>query len=148
MTEIKHLYEVRPRKYHRGVDLTSDALPFGRLWYDEPDAINNAVNYAKFFSRSHDAVIRVYDEAGNVLETHEQAGQFTELEELPDLWGERIDYSMHGSSCALDNAVPDILGCLRSALRHVGCRFDGPRLDSANGDGHRENDRKERFHGT
>ena len=30
-----HVYEVRPRKDHRGVDLISDALPFGRLWYDE-----------------------------------------------------------------------------------------------------------------
>jgi hypothetical protein len=27
---------------------------------------------------SHDAVIRVYDEAGNVIETHEQAGDFKE----------------------------------------------------------------------
>ena len=27
-----HVYEVRPRKDHRGVDLISDALPFGRLW--------------------------------------------------------------------------------------------------------------------
>jgi hypothetical protein len=27
-----HLYEVRPRKDHRGVDLISDALSFGRLW--------------------------------------------------------------------------------------------------------------------
>jgi hypothetical protein len=26
-----HLYEVHPRKDHRGVDLISDALPFGRL---------------------------------------------------------------------------------------------------------------------
>src|SRR4029453_1791666 len=34
-----HVYEVRPRKDHRGVDLISDALPFGRLWYAEPDAI-------------------------------------------------------------------------------------------------------------
>jgi hypothetical protein len=30
----------------------------------------------KFFSRSHNAVIRVYDEAGSVIETHEQAGEF------------------------------------------------------------------------
>ena len=59
-------------------DLISDALPFGRLWYGEPDAISNAIGYAKFFSRSHDAVIRVYDEAANVIETHEQAGQFKE----------------------------------------------------------------------
>jgi len=35
-----------------------------------------AINYAKFFSRTHPAVIRVYDEAGNVIETPEQAGDF------------------------------------------------------------------------
>jgi hypothetical protein len=69
-----HVYEVRPRKDHRGVTLISDALPFGRLWYAEPDAIG----YAKLFSRSHDAVIRVYDQAGNVIETHEHASEFKE----------------------------------------------------------------------
>jgi hypothetical protein len=58
-----HLYEVRPRKDHRGVDLISDVLPFGRLWYGEPNAVSNAIGYAKFRSRSHDAVIRVYDES-------------------------------------------------------------------------------------
>ena len=42
-------------------DLISDALPFGRLWYGGPNAITNAVDYAKFRSRSHRAVIRVYD---------------------------------------------------------------------------------------
>jgi len=36
----------------------------------------DALSNAKFFSRSHDAVIRVYDEAGNVIETHEQTGEF------------------------------------------------------------------------
>ena len=69
-----HAYEVRPRKVNCGVDLISDALPFGRLWYGGPNAISNAISYAKFFSRSHDALIRVYDEAGNVIETHEHAG--------------------------------------------------------------------------
>jgi hypothetical protein len=77
MTSSQHVYEVRPRKDKRGVDLISDVLPFGRLWYSEPNAISNAINYAKFYSRSHDAVIRVYD-AGNVLETHEHAGEFKE----------------------------------------------------------------------
>jgi hypothetical protein len=71
-----HAYEIRPRKDKRGVNLISDALPFGALWYGEPDAISNAIGYAKFYSRSHDAVIRVYDSAGNVIETHEHAGQF------------------------------------------------------------------------
>jgi hypothetical protein len=77
-TKNMHVYEVKPRKDKRGVDLISDVLPFGRLWYGEPDAINNAIGYAKFYSRSHDGVIRVFDEAGNVIETHEQAGQFKE----------------------------------------------------------------------
>jgi hypothetical protein len=62
----------------RGFDLISDALPFGRLWYGEPNAISDAIGYGKFFSRSHDGVIRVYDEAGNVIETHEEAGEFKE----------------------------------------------------------------------
>jgi hypothetical protein len=34
--------------------LISGALPFGRLWYSEPNAVSNAVDYAKFFSRSRD----------------------------------------------------------------------------------------------
>jgi hypothetical protein len=75
-SETNHVYEVCPRKDKRGVDLVSDVLPFGRLWYGEPDAIINAIGYAKFRSRSHDAVIRVYDDAGNVIETHEHAGDF------------------------------------------------------------------------
>jgi hypothetical protein len=40
-----------------------------------PAAVSNAISYANFFSRSHDAVIRVYDEAGNVIAAHEQSGE-------------------------------------------------------------------------
>jgi hypothetical protein len=76
--EAEHVYEIRPRKDKRGIDLISDALPFGRLWYGEPNAIGNAIGYAKFYSRSHDAVIRVFDEAGNVIETQEHDGDFRE----------------------------------------------------------------------
>ena len=43
-----HTYEVRPRKDHRGVDLISDALPFGRLWYGEPNAVANAILHGLF----------------------------------------------------------------------------------------------------
>ena len=71
-----HAYEIRPRKNHRGVDLISDALPFARLWYGDPNAVSNAADYAKFRSRSRDAVIRVYAEAGNVMATHERNGDF------------------------------------------------------------------------
>jgi hypothetical protein len=70
-----HIYEVRPRKDHRGVNLISDALPFGGLWYTKP---NDAVSYAMHYSRSADAVIRVYDAAGNVIELHEHSGDFRE----------------------------------------------------------------------
>jgi hypothetical protein len=37
-----------------------------------------AIGYAKFFSRSHDAVIHVFDEAGNLIGTHKHAGDFKE----------------------------------------------------------------------
>ena len=60
-----HIYEVRRRKDRRGFDLISDALPFGRLWYEDASA---AVDYAKHSSRSHDAVICVYGEPGNELD--------------------------------------------------------------------------------
>jgi hypothetical protein len=50
-------------------------LPFGRLWYENA---SDAIDYAKFRSRPHDAVIRVYDEDGNVIATHEHKGQFKE----------------------------------------------------------------------
>jgi hypothetical protein len=77
-THTMHAYEVRPRKDRRGVDLMSDVLPFGRLWYDGPNAVTNATAYAMHYSRSADAVIRVYDDAGNVIETHEHTGDFKE----------------------------------------------------------------------
>jgi hypothetical protein len=70
-TRPAHVYEIPPRKDHRGFTLISDALPFGRLWYGE---VSDAIGYAQFYSRSHDAVICVYNEAGHVLETHKGAG--------------------------------------------------------------------------
>jgi hypothetical protein len=77
MTSSQHVYEVRPRKDQRGFDLISDALPFGRLWYGEPNVVANAVGYAMHRSRSHRAVIRVYDDAGNVIEMHDHKGEFS-----------------------------------------------------------------------
>jgi len=70
-----HTYEVRPREDHHGVNLISDELPFGHLLYLE---VREAVDYAKFYSQSHDAVIHVYDAAGNVIKTHEHKGDFVE----------------------------------------------------------------------
>jgi hypothetical protein len=75
-TSSIHRYEIRPRADKRGFDLISDALPYSPLWYRGPKAIRDAIGYAKFFSRSQDAVIQVYDAAGNVIETHQHAGEF------------------------------------------------------------------------
>jgi hypothetical protein len=62
---------------HRGVDLLSDALPFGRLWYGGPGGDQpNAIGYANFRSRSHDAVIRVCDE-GFCLISPERKGDMS-----------------------------------------------------------------------
>jgi hypothetical protein len=47
-----HVYEVRPRKDKRSINLISDALPVGRLWYTKSD---DAIGYKKHCSRSHDA---------------------------------------------------------------------------------------------
>jgi hypothetical protein len=43
-----------------------------------PFAISNIVDHAKSYSRSHDAVNCVYDDAGNVIETHKHKGMFKE----------------------------------------------------------------------
>ena len=46
--------------------------------YGEPNAVSNEVDDAKFYHRSHDAVIRVYDDAGNAIEMHRHKGDFKE----------------------------------------------------------------------
>jgi hypothetical protein len=44
-----------------------------------PGAIpGNAISYEKFYNRSHHAVIRVYDDAGIMIETHDHTGDFKE----------------------------------------------------------------------
>jgi|SRR5215471_8101254 len=73
------LYEIRPRVDGNGCDLLSNVLRFGRLWFAGPNGISNAIKFAKFNSRLDDAVICVYDEAGNVTETHDHKGN-----NLPD----------------------------------------------------------------
>jgi hypothetical protein len=50
-----------------------------RFWCRGPTQ-RNTIGYTKSRSHSHDAVIRVYDEAGEVIETHEHAGDFKECE--------------------------------------------------------------------
>ena len=66
------LYEVRPRKSGDGFDLISELFRHGPIWFAGPDAVRNAVAYAKYLSlsRSHRAKIRVLDDFGAVIQTH------------------------------------------------------------------------------
>ncbi len=49
------------------------------------------------YSRSHDAVIRVYDDAGNVIDTREHAGEFKE-------W---LSFALHARRATIRAAPPD-----------------------------------------
>jgi len=40
--------------------------------------VDDAIGYAQHRCRSHNAVIRVYDETGNIIETLEHKGEFIE----------------------------------------------------------------------
>ena len=52
------VYDIRPRADKDGADLVSDALPYSPMWYRGPKAIRDAIDHAKFFSRSHKASSR------------------------------------------------------------------------------------------
>jgi hypothetical protein len=71
-TPAQDVYEIRPRKDRDGFDLIGDRLRFGPIWYAGTDAVRYAVAYANYHSRSrsHRAIIRVFNEEGNVTETH------------------------------------------------------------------------------
>jgi hypothetical protein len=66
------VYEVRPHKSGDGFDLSSEVFRYGPIWYAGPDAVRNAVAYAKYrsLSRSNRARIRVFDDFGAVIQTH------------------------------------------------------------------------------
>ena len=72
-----HEYQVRPRRDRLGVDLISGALPFRCALLTGKDAVADAIDYAHLFSGSH-AVIRVYNAAGKLIETHEHTRHFRE----------------------------------------------------------------------
>jgi hypothetical protein len=74
-TVSTHEYQVRPRKDRLGVDLISGALPFRCALLSGKEAVADAIDYANLFSGSHATVIRVYNTAGKLIETHEQEGQ-------------------------------------------------------------------------
>jgi hypothetical protein len=72
LTSSQHVYEVRPHKDHRVVDLISDVLPFQRLWYGEANAASNAISYANFYSRSRASAIQIARPLQSKIDTQPQ----------------------------------------------------------------------------
>jgi hypothetical protein len=90
----RDVYEVRPRKDRDGFDLISERLQRGPIWYAGPDAVRNAVAYAKYrsHSRSHRAIIRVFDEFGTAIETYEFVGNFRKRQADPKTYEDVIRF--------------------------------------------------------
>jgi hypothetical protein len=73
MTRCKHGFAeirnvrnaVRLCKNERKKSFVTQCGLFKRLSYGEPNAVENAIGYVGNYSRSHNAVIRVYDDTGN-----------------------------------------------------------------------------------
>ena len=66
-----NFYEVRPAADGAGFELSSDMLASGRLAFSKEHV---AIGYARLHSGARASVIRIYDAAGNLLETREQPG--------------------------------------------------------------------------
>jgi hypothetical protein len=77
MSSSQHVYEIRPRKDRRGIDVIGERLPLGVLWFEGPDAIKDAVNYARSFSYPRPATIRVLNESRTLAVTLELADDFS-----------------------------------------------------------------------
>ena len=73
-----HVYEVRRRKDHRGVDLISDALPLVASGMASQTQSATQLTTRSFVVAHMNAVIRVYDGAGDVIDTHDDKGDFKE----------------------------------------------------------------------
>ena len=65
MRAAPSIYELRPRLDGLGHDLTSEALPFGTLWYEDPEF---AVCYATFFSQLNGCEVQVFNAKGELVE--------------------------------------------------------------------------------
>jgi len=78
LTSAHDAYEVRPRRHGDGFDLISDSFRRGPISYAGPEAVRNAVAYAKYRShwRWQRAIIRVLDDSGAVIQTYESRGDF------------------------------------------------------------------------
>jgi hypothetical protein len=118
-TTFIYIYEICPRADKRGFDLISDVLPYSPLWYRGPNAISDAIDYAKFFSCSHDAVIRVYNNEGKVIQTHYREGEFKSGELLLTSNRSSLNANVNDSAFAGGHAARKLI---RNALNFSAIR--------------------------
>jgi hypothetical protein len=77
VTAADDFYELRLRKDGDGFDLISDGFRCGAILYSGPDAVRNAVAFARYRSRrlAHYATVRVLDASGAVVQTYDDFRQ-------------------------------------------------------------------------
>src|SRR4030095_7247007 len=122
MTSSQDVYEIRPRKDRRGFDLIGERLPLGLLWFEGADAMGDAVNYARFFSRSHPAIIRVFDDSGMVAATLELVGDYSQNKQNACCVFLQATLNVHVNMREPNN------GQALSTTRHNRPRYTGERL--------------------
>src|SRR5262249_13207116 len=100
-------------------------LQFGDLWYGdgEPNAVNNAVGYAMRRSRSHDVVINVYDDAGNVVQTHEHARERRMIDVVKTLLLKLVELLEGTLLATVILALPSLLSLVVCNLIFIGTNF-------------------------
>jgi hypothetical protein len=69
-----HLYEIRPRNDGRGIDLISEHLSHGGLWYEKE---SDATSYVRWHSRVTGAQINIFNKRSDLVRTYEiEPGSF------------------------------------------------------------------------
>lgn len=78
-----HVYEVRPRKDKRGVDLLSDGLPFGPALVWRAKRCQQCSRVREALHPSHDVVTHVYDQIGDAIVVGVPGGKTVSVRSLP-----------------------------------------------------------------
>jgi hypothetical protein len=94
-------------------------------------------NTRTFSARSHDAVIRVYDAAGNMFATHEQAGRFKSGESALGTAMTKLHYVFERRGVGLENlGVRSLLKtcCFYADLQTIPRRFVATSENPSQGD--------------